>query len=44
MKLLKERIILSIKIEILDSEKLKLKFEVQDTGIGMTQEQMEKAI
>lgn len=38
----KGHIILSIRSEILDSEKLKLKFEVQDTGIGMTQEQMEK--
>jgi len=38
----KGHIILSIRSEILDSEKLKLKFEVQDTGIGMTHEQMEK--
>ena len=38
----KGHIILSIRSEMLDSEKLKLKFEVRDTGIGMTQEQMDK--
>ncbi|GAB1477325.1 hypothetical protein MASR2M70_21630 [Bacillota bacterium] len=38
----KGHIILSIRGENLDSEKLKLKFEIQDTGIGMTREQTEK--
>lgn len=38
----KGHIILSIRSEELDSKRLRLKFEVRDTGIGMTQEQMHK--
>ena len=38
----KGHIILSIRSEKLDSERLRLKVEVRDTGIGMTQEQMDK--
>ncbi len=38
----KGHIILSIRSEELDFKRLKLSFEVRDTGIGMTQEQMDK--
>ena len=38
----KGHIIFSIRSEELDSERLRLKLEVRDTGIGMTQAQMDK--